>query len=123
MAVKLEFINTIVPVHLIIEKLGRQVFEDRFNARFPFMWNDGRLYREGCMNEMDLREDLEKWVSDGFELFEIIDGQKYWKDVCVVYSGHGPSYPCNWIEYSREQNIAWLKGTEPGEAVGTLLSS
>ena len=122
MAVKLQFINIIIPVRLMIEKLGQQVFEDKFNANLDFMWNDGKLYREGCMNEINLRDDLEAWESDGFELFEVIDGRKYWKDVCVVYSGHGPSYPCHWIAYNREKNIAWLKGTEPGEAVGTLVS-
>ena len=38
--------------------------------------------------------------------------------MCVVNSGHGPSYPCEWIEYDAKRNIVWLKGHDEGEAAG-----
>jgi hypothetical protein len=72
------------------------------------------------MNELDLKDILAVWEADGFELFEIVNGEKKWKDVCVCYSGHGPSYPCEWIEYDEALNIVWLRGTDPGPVVRVI---
>lgn len=44
--------------------------------------------------------------------------RKHWKDLCVVNSGRGSSYPCEWIVYNPEKNIVWLKGREPGAVIG-----
>jgi len=118
MSIKLEFCNVIVPVEKIRERLGDDVFRSRFSQMTSINWHDGYLYREGCMNDWDLEEILDEWKSMGFELLTMIDGVKYWKDLCVVNSGHGPSHACEWIEYDHEQNIVWLKGVEPGAAVG-----
>ena len=118
MAIKLEFCNVIVPVEKIREKLGDAAFEDRFSMITDATWHDSRLFREGCMTEHDLAAMLDEWERKGFKLVTVIDGQKCWVDLCVVNSGHGPSFPCEWIEYDRGKNIAWLKGHEPGIAVG-----
>jgi len=118
MAIKLEFCNVIVPVDIIRKKLGNEIFETRFATITSVNWNDGHLFREGCMNPWDLEETLDEWESMGFELLTMIDGKKHWKDLCVVNSGKGPSYPCEWIEYDPVQNIVWLKGREPGVAEG-----
>lgn len=118
MAVSLEFCNVIIPVEKIREKLGGGVFESKFSMITSFCWHDGHLFRQGCMNEYDLSDMLDAWENDGLELIIHIDGQKHWKDVCVVNSGHGPSYPCEWIEYDPEKNIVWLKGHEPGDVIG-----
>lgn len=120
MAVKLEFINLIVPVEAIRAKLGEQAFEEQFSGITEITWHDGYLWRDGCMNELNLSEMLDEWEEWGFNLIKIVDGQKCWDEVCVVYSHHGPSYPCEWIEYDAEKNIAWLKGGEPGAAVGPV---
>jgi hypothetical protein len=118
MAIKLEFCNVIVPVKKIREKLGEDVFESQFSLVTDTTWQDGHLFRDGCMNQHDLAVILDEWESKGFELLTVIDGKKHWKDVCVVNSGHGPSYPCAWIEFDPDENIVWLKGHEPGVAVG-----
>ncbi len=118
MALKLEFCNVIVPVEKIREKLGDEAFESQFSIITDINWHDGRLFRDGCMNPYDLEEMLDEWEGKGFELLTINDGKKYWKDLCVVNSRYGPSYPCEWIEYDPEKNIVWLKGHEPGVAVG-----
>ena len=118
MAIKLEFCNVIVPVQTIREKLGDDAFENEFSILTDTCWHDGFLFRDGCMNEYDLESILDEWQSRGFELTMMIDGKKRWKDVCVVNSGYGPSYSCEWIEYDPEKNIVWLKGREPGPAVG-----
>ena len=118
MAIKLEFINVIIPVEKIREKLGDEVFNNQFSTITATCWNDGLLYRDGCMNEINLRDMLDEWQNVDFELFEIIGGKKHWKDLCVAYSWHGPSYPCEWLEYDPEKNIVWLKGHNPGISAG-----
>jgi hypothetical protein len=118
MAIKLEFCNVIVPVKKIREKLGDNAWESRFSIVTDTTWQDGHLFRDGCMSPHDLEDMLDEWESRGLQLLTVIDGQKHWKDLCVVNSGHGPSYPCEWIEYDPDRNIAWLKGQEPGDAVG-----
>ena len=120
MALKLEFCNVIVPVEKIREKLGDEAFEKEFSIITSTTWHDGHLFRDGCMNEYDLAIMLDEWESKGFELLTIIDSKKHWKDLCVVNSGHGPSFPCEWIEYDPKQNIVWLKGHEPGVSVGPV---
>jgi len=118
MAVKLEFCNVIVPVDKIREKLGDDQFRSRFAQITATTWHDGHLFREGCMNPWDLEEILDEWEDQGFDLIERIGGEKHWKDVCVVNSGRGPTYPCEWIVYDPEKNIVWLKGHETGPTVG-----
>ncbi len=118
MAIELEFCNVIVPVEKIREKLGEEAFQSRFSRITSVTWHDGYLYRDGCMNAWELEDMLDEWEDMGFELLAVIDGVKHWKDLCVVNSGHGPSYPCEWIDYDHEKNIVWLKGVDPGAAVG-----
>ena len=118
MAIKLEFCNVIVPVKKIREKLGDEAYESQFSTVTETTWQDGYLFRDGCMNQYDLEDILDYWESHGFKLLTMIDGRQHWQDLCVVNSGHGPSYPCEWIEYDPEQNVVWLKGHEPGVAVG-----
>jgi len=118
MAIKLEYCNVIVPVKSIRERLGDDVFENKFAQNTDFQWRDEYLFRAGCMNEWDLADILDEWRSMGFEPLTVIDGEKAWKDVCVVNSWHGPSYRCDWIQYDPKENVAWLKGHPRGAAVG-----
>ena len=118
MAIQLEFCNIIVPVAKIKEKLGDKVFKDKYSMNTDTTWNDGLLWRDGCMDDSVLSDLLDGWEELGFELIEVIDSQKYWKDVCVVNSNFGPSHPCNWIEYNKETNTVWYKGVDPGIPVG-----
>ena len=46
-----------------------------------------------------------------------------WKDLCVVDQLRGPTLPCEWIEFDRQENCVWLKGSERGEVVGPEDSS
>ena len=118
MALKLEVCSVIVPIAKIREKLGDEAYENRYSIITEITWHDDYLYRDGCMNAYDLGYMLNEWEEKGFDLITLINGEKYWKDVCIVNSGHGPSYPCEWIEYDAEKNIVWLKGQEPGEIIG-----
>jgi hypothetical protein len=118
MSVKLEFCNVIVRVEQIKAILGERFFEDKFKTCTEITWQDGYLYREGCMNPWDLADLLDDWEQMGFELSDRKDGEKIWKDVCVVNSGTGPTHPCSWIEFDPGRNIVWLKGNDPGAPVG-----
>ncbi|OGA78551.1 MAG: hypothetical protein A3G27_16980 [Betaproteobacteria bacterium RIFCSPLOWO2_12_FULL_66_14] len=118
MAIQLEFCNVIVPVEKIREKLGNGVFESRFSLITDTTWHDGLLFREGCMTHIDLDAMLDEWEKNGLALVAQVKGEKHWVDLCVVNSGHGPSYPCEWIEYDPAKNIVWLKGHAPGVAIG-----
>ena len=120
MAIELEYHNVVVRVEMIREKLGEKAFEDQFAGLTETEWNDGLLFREGCMDQWVLSDILDDWEERGFELLEVNEGQKHWKDVCLVNSGYGPSYPCEWIDYDPDRNIAWLKGHEPGTVVGPV---
>ena len=118
MAVKLEFCNVIVPVKNIRDKLGDEAFESQFSVITEIYWHDSFLWREGCMDDYVLSDILDEWEDRGFELLTTIGGKKHWRDLCVVNSHYGPSYPCEWIEYDPEKNIVWRKGHEPGFSVG-----
>lgn len=120
MAIKLEFCNVIVTVKSIRERLGDSVFEERFSRITEIDWHDEHLFREGCMNDWDLGDILDDWQGRGFELLTVVDGEKSWKDLCVVNSGYGPSYRCDWIEYDRQENVVWLKGESRGAAIGPV---
>lgn len=118
MAIKLEVCSVIVPIEKIRAKLGDEVYEQQYSFLTEVTWHDDCLYRDGCMDPYTLNDMLDEWEEKGFELLSVFNGQKHWQDVCVVNSGHGPSYPCEWIEYDPEKNTVWLKGQEPGEAIG-----
>jgi hypothetical protein len=118
MALKLEYINVIVPVARIRDTFGDDDYVRRFAVSTATTWSDGRLYREGCMNPYDLEEILTEWKERGLTVSVTRDGQTHWQDLCVVNSGQGPSFPCEWLAYDRQTNTAWLKGYPPGVAVG-----
>ena len=118
MALKLEFINVIVPIRTIREKLGQEAYERRYSLVDETTWHDEYLFRDGCMNGHDLDGMLEEWEGHGLELTEVVDGVKQWKDLCVVHSRRGPTGPCPWIEYDPLKNVVWMKGTLPGEPIG-----
>ena len=71
MAIKLEFCNMIVPVDNIRAKLGDEAFESEFSIITDTNWHDGFLFRDGCMNEYDLKAILDEWQSRGFELLTV----------------------------------------------------
>ena len=81
-------------------------------------WNDGLFWRDGCIDNSVLSDLFDGCEALGFDLIEEVGSKKQWKNVCVVNSSFGPSYPCNWIEYSKETNTAWYKGEDQGNRVG-----
>lgn len=122
MAIALEFIDFVVPIQTIRNKYPGG-WEQCLREHAPLIggrvWYDEHLFRDGAMNPNDIRFLVERWAELGFELYEVRDGKKFWKDVCVIESMFGgPTLPCDWIIYDGDKRIAYLKGTEPGSIIG-----
>lgn len=122
MAVRLEFINLIVPIK-IIEKHCENGFkgflEDVKEMIGGKIWYDEHLFRDGAMNPMDIESLVDFWTNKGLTPYEEKDGQKCWKDMCAVEGMFGgPTLPCNWIVFDRENNCVHLKGHEKGKIIG-----
>jgi hypothetical protein len=83
------------------------------------VWFDEHLLRDGAMNPRDIDSSVDEWRELGFEPTEERNGQRIWKDCCVVQSLlRGPTLQCDWLEISEDDRTAYLKGTEPGEVAG-----
>jgi len=121
MAVQLEFLNFIIPVQVIEQKYSGgwdACLRDHAKSIGRVVWYDKFFFRTGTM-DADLMDNLmEKWTKLGFEATEVVDGKKVWKDFCVVTSYGVSQYDCPWIKVDPAARVAWLRGTEQGEAIG-----
>ena len=122
MAVMLEFIDLIVPIETIRERYPGG-WEACLEDHEPFLggrvWHDDHLFRDGTMSPRDMEALVGQWVGRGFQASEVREGQTIWKDLCVVESMFGgPTRDCDWLVVDREQRVAYLQGTDPGEVVG-----
>ena len=120
MAVALECINFIVPFSVIRKKypggLVQCLLDYRGFVGSGPIWFDEHLFRDGAMNDLDIMLIMSRWERLGVKPTVKRGGKKVWKDCCIPSLG-GSSTPCDWIEYSDEAGIVWLKGTEPGETM------
>ncbi len=121
MAVRLEFIDFIVPIAVIEEKYHggwKQCLKD--HKLKPF-WHDEHLFKTGAMCPEDIRRLIDKWSALGFIEKEMVNGTAMYKDFCIVQSLLsillGPP-PCEWLVVDYENRTAYLKGTEPGKIIG-----
>ena len=118
MAVKLEFTSIIVPVKTIIEKCGMEHFLRRYGSVLDPEWRDEHLFREGAMNPLDIDDMLTSWEEKGLQSIEILDGQKHWKDLCLIDYYEGPSHPCTWLSFDSKDHCVWLSEKPKGKVVG-----
>ena len=122
MAIALEFIDFIVPVALIRQKYPggwEQCLKDHERLLGGRVWFDDHLLRDGAMNPGDIEYLVDEWTELGFEPTEERDGQRIWKDCCVIESMlGGPTLACEWLELSDDVRSAYLKGAEPGPVIG-----
>jgi len=122
MAVALEFIDFVIPIATIRAKYPggwQQCLVDHQVLLGGRVWYDEHLLRDGAMNPNDIGSLVEEWTQLGFQPTEMVDGQRIWKDICVVESMlGGPTLPCAWIEFDAENRCAFLKGQPPGEVIG-----
>jgi hypothetical protein len=123
LAVFCEFLNFIVPIDIIREKYDGgwdQCIKDHQPLIGGRVWFDDHLFRDGAMSPPDMQDRLNYWEQQGLEPFRILNGDKAWKDCCIVEAplGAGPTLPCDWIELSEDGTAATLKGSGPGEVAG-----
>lgn len=122
MAVALEFIDFLVPVETIRRKYPggwEQCLQDHADTIGGRVWYDEHLFRDGAMSPRDIECLVTEWAARGFEVSEVRDGRRVWKDVCVVEAMRGgPTLPCAWIVVDGGLQAAYLAGTEPGAVVG-----
>ncbi len=122
MAVKLEFINILIPVENIERCASIGGFKGFLGMKEGLLgeidWYDEHLYRTGVMNPLEIEEIVDDWKVYG--LTPVIEeaGVRKWNDICVVDSAGGLTLPCDWIEFDLDERCAWLKGTAKGTAVG-----
>ena len=122
MAISLEFIDFIVPISVIHEKYPggwKQCLIDYDYGVGGCIWYDKHLFRDGAMARHGIEILVNEWTAMGFEPYEFIDDQRYWKDFCVaeVMFG-GTTLPCNWLEINRKFKCAYLKDTDLGDIAG-----
>ncbi len=119
MAVALEFIDFIVPIAVLREKYPggwEECLKDHERLIGGRVWYDEHLLRDGAMNPHDIESLIDEWTELGFQPMEERDGERTWKDVCVVESMFGgTTLPCDWLDVAEDGRSAWLKGSEPGE--------
>ena len=123
MAIALEFIDFIVLRRAIEEKYPggwEKCLADHKGLIGGRIWYDDHLFRDGAMNPRDIEALVATWEDIGLEPFTKVDGNKAWKDFCVVEGMFGgPTLPCDWIEISQDGYSAHLKGADQDEIAST----
>src|SRR5262245_20086249 len=113
MAVRFQFITLIVPLERIRQVPG---LRERLNERGLPSWEDEHLWATSSMAPVgDL---VEYFESEGLVPRDFSTGVRMWKDMCVVDAFDGPTNPCSWLEFDILEQIAWKRGTLPGEVRG-----
>ena len=118
MSVWLHFINVVVPIFIIEDKLKVDFDEFYENYSEGIKYHDKYLFATGAMGSEHIEQIVKYFESKGLTTIELIEGKEYFKDLCVVVVLFGgPTRPCNWLEFNSRESSAWLKGTEKGELV------
>ena len=123
MAIQLEFIDLIIPIATIEAKYAggwEQCLDDYAYDIGRKVWYDDYLFRDGSMNQMDMKSLVDSWSELGFNTHREEDGKIVeWIDVCVYEHMYGgATRNCNWISYDRNLRAAYLTETDAGKVFG-----
>lgn len=118
MAVLLEYTSILVPVRLIEEKCGADLWEELRLTLGHTRWQDGLLFRDGAMNPYDIDGMLEDWQREGLTLYAGSGENQSWCDLAVVDCFTGPTRPCPWLAFDADEHSAWLKDRPKGRLAG-----
>jgi len=107
MAIKLEFINIIIP-RQNVEKYYPGGFtgylrDHPYMEEDPLYFYDDFLVREGSMSPQGAENIVKQWESRGLHPFSTDHGQQKWNELCVVDFLAGPTLPCDWIVVGHSQ--------------------
>lgn len=122
MAVRLEFINLLIPIKNIDAhyKGGFDQFcQDNCGLFGGRLWHDECLLRDGAMNPKDMESLIGYWKEIGLAPFSEIGGKRHWKDMCVVEEMvGGATLPCAWIAVDMDDRSAYMKDAPRGATIG-----
>ena len=129
MAIRLQFINLVIPVATLERVYAAEggfagFLRTQGGASNELLWHDGYLCRtDGAMNWPDVDELVERWEARGLQGLVGASPKQWWKDFAVCASRRGPTFPCDWLVYDAMDNCVYLAGTPKGEVLGpTVLS-
>ena len=122
MAIKLEFLNLIIPIKQINLcypggfELFRKHHQDKFGENF---WHDMHLFRDGTMNTEDMETLILFWQQKGLVPYVEQHGKRKWKDMFVIDSTKvAPAFSCDWIEVDQENNCVFHNKRSKGRIIG-----
>lgn len=124
MAVRLQFINLIVPVATLERAQGgfREFIDTQRLVLGDMVWRDAHLCRiEGSMDWGEVDGMVERWEAYGLQGLVGIAPHQWWKDFAICASGRGPTFPCDWLQYDAADNCVYLAGTPKGKVEGPAL--
>lgn len=121
MAIRLEFLNLIVPVHVIDRKYPGGWKQCRTDhgleeqpSSFGACWHDGLLFRDGAMSPFDMAMLKAKWEAIGFKAIRCRRGRSVVADFCVYPSPASPASPvpaCTWLSIDTSVAMASFRGS------------
>lgn len=124
MAIRLQFINLIIPVATIERVMAVEGgFKGFLRTRGPLLgemlWHDAYLCRaDGAMNWPDVADMVARWEAYGLQGLVGVSPRQWWKDFAIAASRRGPTFPCDWLEYDAVENCVYLAGTPRGDVAG-----
>jgi hypothetical protein len=122
MTIALEFIDFVVPIELIRQRYPggwEQCLIDHRSLIGGRVWFDEYLFRDGSMSPAGVEALVDEWIGLGFQPWDERDGERFWRDCCVVESIFGgPTLHCDWLVMGEDGRSAFLKGHPDTEVVG-----
>jgi hypothetical protein len=122
MAVRLEFINLLIPIKNIDAHYPggfKKFCEDNRDLLGGRLWHDEHLLRDGAMNPKDMEALIGYWKELGLVPFAQVDDKQHWKDMCVIEElAGGATLPCAWITVDTADRIAYISNLPRGRSIG-----
>lgn len=116
MAIRIEFVNLIIPIERInnsqLEGGFKSVINKYKNAIGRSVWFDEYLFRIGWMDTWMIDSEIDFWINQGLKPLENRNGTEFWYDMFAISCGINQfNTNCDWIKINSSQTKAWLKGT------------
>ena len=103
--IKMRFISIVVKIAALdkIYNGGFEQFRKDYITKIEAAEKDGRLDKDllcfSVMNPMDTSDIVSMFEEIGLIPTEVIDGEKCWKDLCIIEVPFGLTKRCDWIMY------------------------
>ena len=123
MAIHLLFIDLVIPISTIERVWASDGGFQQFLATRGILlgetvWHDNHLcVADSVMNGMDAEDMIADWEELGLQGLVGVAPNQWWKDFAICTSPHGPTQPCNWLEFDPAGCTVYLKGTPKGDVV------